>query len=117
MPCQETWDWEHKEGDELPVVAATLYHRVRGQRAPLDLDGCTVTIPIAHLKTGVVVVAAAAVTVDDAPAGEVSYLLPDAVKDVPGGYRVEFRVTNADGQKARLPTRGFLRLRVGAGLG
>lgn len=88
-------DFNVKQGNLLPVVAATL---LNPDGTPFNLTGCTVAFnaqgPVGFTGAAVIVTAAA---------GTVTYTFAAGQTEVPGDYQAEWMVTKADSSVVRFP--------------
>lgn len=97
-----------KKGDTYPALTATLTDSVG---AAVDLTGATVTFRMVD-SAGTVVVAAGAVSITNAAAGEVSYSWQAGDVDTVGEFRGEFNAVLFGGAKAHFPNDGYLDIRI-----
>lgn len=80
-----------KKGDRLPLLRSTLTQS--DNVTPINLTAATVTFTMRHRLTGVVKIAAGAVTIIDAVNGVVQYGWGAADTDTEGAYDAEFTVS------------------------
>lgn len=96
-------DFEIKQGDTQPPLEADLQD---GDGNPINLQGASVTLCLGrHLR--------APVDIIDAAEGRVRYEWQPGDTDYPGEWNAEFVVTFAGGEAQRVPSDGFIRVRIG----
>jgi hypothetical protein len=96
-----------KRGSRLPHIQAT----VTAHGGPVDLSQVTAVRFVMTTLAGVIKVNAAGVVVD-ATEGVVEYAWAAADTDTPGEYEAEFVLTFDTGEVMRVPTEGYIIVRV-----
>lgn len=90
-------------------LTATL---TTAEGAPQDLTGATVALFASRWRTGVQLLAGSAVTIEDGPAGEVSFVLPDTSAWPLGMHACEFEVSGLTPTPVRYPSGGYFWIHV-----
>lgn len=99
---------EIKQDQRGPELFATLTANGVAQ----NLTGATVKFSMESQRTGLIKVNAAAVTIVDAPTGQVKYSWAAGDTDTPGLYRAEFEVTGLAVTPVRFPSDEYLYVHV-----
>ena len=98
-----------KQNDTRPAIAANL---TDANAAAVNLTGATVKFSMRVEPAGTVKVSAAAATIDDAEAGQVSYNWTASDTNTADDYEAEFQVTFAGGAVQTFPGRNWIAVHV-----
>ncbi len=98
-----------KQDDTQPAIRVRLKD---SDGNPVNLTGATVRVAIQHylLKNNINILRDAYIA--DAATGEVWLVWQSEETQVPGVYRVEFRVTYQDGNRETFPNNGYLLVNI-----
>ena len=98
-----------KQNDTRPAIAANL---TDANAAAVNLTGATVRFSMRVEPAGTVKVSAAAATIDDAEAGQVSYNWTASDTNTADDYEAEFQVTFVGGAVQTFPGRNWIAVHV-----
>jgi hypothetical protein len=98
-----------KQNDTRPAIAANL---TDANAAAVNLTGATVKFSMRVEPAGTVKVSAAAATIDDAEAGQVSYNWTASDTNTADDYEAEFQVTFVGGAVQTFPGRNWIAVHV-----
>ena len=98
-----------KQNDTRPAIAANL---TDANAAAVNLTGAPVRFSMRVEPAGTVKVSAAAATIDDAEAGQVSYNWTASDTNTADDYEAEFQVTFVGGAVQTFPGRNWIAVHV-----
>jgi hypothetical protein len=105
-------DFSIKQNDREPVFRATVTQR---DGTAVNLTGASVTFVMRNRESKAIKVNAA-MTIDDATAGRVSYPWTALDTDTVGFYEAEIKIVLSGGKQLTVPTTGYLSGEVAARL-